>query len=82
MGRTAAQFVRHVVPAAFKPIHSLWHEVLGFIFLVFAAAAVWWVFRHSGVLTPGKLFLLIIFIVVMTVYGVSSFLKARHISRS
>ncbi len=75
MARSAGKFVKHVLPAAFKPIHSLWHEILGFIFLVFAAVAAWGIIRHTSTLTPGRLFILVVFIVVMVVYGVSSFLK-------
>jgi uncharacterized membrane protein len=82
LARSAGKFVKHVLPAAFKPIHSLWHEILGFIFLVFAAVGVWWVIRHTSALTPVRLFILVVFIVVMAVYSVSSFLKSRHISRS
>jgi succinate dehydrogenase hydrophobic anchor subunit len=82
LARSAGKFAKHVLPAAFKPIHSLWHEILAFIFLVFAAVAAWGIIRHSSTLTPGRLFILVIFIVVMVVYGVSSFLKSRHISRS
>ena len=82
LARSAGKFVKHVLPAAFRPIHSLWHEILGFIFLVFAALGIWWAIRHPGALSPGRLVILIIFIVVMVIYGVSSFLKARHISRS
>jgi hypothetical protein len=82
LARSAGKFAKHVLPAAFKPIHSLWHEVIGFIFLASAGLAAWWLFRHTSALTPGRLILPIIFIVVTAVYGVSSFLKARHISRS
>ena len=82
LARSAGKFVKHVVPAAFKPIHSLWHEVIGFIFLASAGLATWWLLRHTSAWTPGRLILPIIFIVVTAVYGISSFLKARHISRS
>ena len=82
LARSAGKFVKHVLPAAGKPIHSLWHEILGFIFLVFAVGGVWGIFRHTSAQTPMRLVILIVFIVVMAVYSVSSFLKARHISRS
>jgi succinate dehydrogenase hydrophobic anchor subunit len=82
LARSAGKFVKHVLPAAVKPIHSLWHEILGFIFLVFAVGGVWGIIRHTSAQTPMRLFILIVFIVVMAVYSVSSFLKARNISRS
>jgi hypothetical protein len=81
-GKRAGTFVKHVLPAAVKPVHSLWHEVLGFIFLAVAAIATWKVARNSATLGPGRLAIIIPFIVVTAAYGVSSFLKARRISRS
>ena len=81
-GRNAGKFVKHVLPAAVKPVHSLWHEVLGFLFLVFAAIASWRVYRKAGELPPGQFAIMLLFIVVMAGYGVSSFRKARRISRS
>jgi hypothetical protein len=82
LARQAGKFVKHVLPAAIKPVHSLWHEVLGSLFLFFAAIGAWYIFRHPGALEPGKLAILVIFIVVMAIYGISSFRKARRISRS
>ena len=84
-GRTAAKqwiptarqsglFIKHVLPAAIKPIHSLWHEVLGFMFLLFAAIATWKVWRHPGEMPPLEFILVIIFIAVMAGYGISSIL--------
>jgi uncharacterized membrane protein len=81
IGKQAGKFVKHLLPAL-KPVHSLWHEVLGFVFLVFAATASWKVIHNQATLGPVQLAILILFIVVMAVYGVSSFLKARRISRS
>ena len=78
----AGKFVKHVLPATVKPIHSLWHEVIGFVFLVFAAVAGWNVFRHAGTMGPLRLALVIPLVVITAGYGVSSFLKARRISRS
>ena len=82
LAQNAGKFVKHVLPAAVKPVHSLWHEVLGFIFLVVAAVATWKVVRHPGGMGPVQLTLIIPLIVVTAGYGISSFLKARRISRS
>jgi len=81
-GRQAGQFAKHVIPAAVKPMHSLWHEVLGFFFLAFAGIGLWKIIRNASTLGPVRATILGIFIAVMIVYGVSSFLKARRISRS
>jgi uncharacterized membrane protein len=85
IGRQAghfAKFAKHVIPAAVKPMHSLWHEVLGFFFLAFAGIGLWKIYRNAAVMGPIQVTILTIFIVVMIIYGVSSFLKARRISRS
>jgi hypothetical protein len=85
--KNGQMFVKHVLPAAVKPVHSLWHEVIGFIFVVFAIIAGfsgYRVFRHFAG-DPGDLVRIIlcsVFVVIMGAYGVSSFLKARKISRS
>jgi hypothetical protein len=82
LAKSAGKFVKHVLPAAVKPVHSLWHEVLGFIFLFIAGSAGVYLVRKSGGLTPIQIVPIVILIVVMVPYGISSFLKARRISRS
>jgi hypothetical protein len=80
--RQSGMFLKHVVPAAIKPIHSLWHEIIGFIFLVFAGIAAYKIWQHPGGLPPVQLVIVVFFVVVMAGYGVSSIRKARRISRS
>jgi uncharacterized membrane protein len=82
LGRHAGQFARHVLPAAVKPIHSLWHEVLGFFFLVFAGLGIWKIVHNRATMGPLQIAIIAPLIVVLLFYGVSSFLKARKISRS
>ncbi len=82
LGRQAGTFVKHVLPATVKPAHTLWHEVIGFIFLAVAGLATWKVARRSPAMGPVQLAIIIPFILVTAGYGVSSFLKARRISRS
>ena len=81
------QFVKHVVPAVIKPVHTLWHEVIGFLFIVLAVSAVPTSYKAikkydgsiSAILT---LAMCAFFILLMGGYGISSFLRARKISRS
>lgn len=82
LARQAGKFVKHVVPAAVKPVHSLWHEILGFIFLAFALILGANAIRNRAAMGPVKLFLIVPLVVLAAGYGVSSFLKARRISRS
>jgi threonine/homoserine/homoserine lactone efflux protein len=80
------QFVRHVVPQLVRPIRSLWHEVIGFLFLSLAFLAAISGFRVARNLEdPANMFRLIItviFALIMAGFGISSFLRARKISRS
>jgi hypothetical protein len=86
------EFVRHVVPAILKPARTLWNEVIGFFFLCFGA-----IFGFKSVRTymdfvaapvdeaTGHLlrFLMSAFCaLIMLYFGVSSFRRARKISRS
>jgi hypothetical protein len=81
------QFVRHVVPEVIRPARTLWHEVIGFLFLALAAfpipAGIRQARDYDG--QPGTIFRLVItvaFVLIMAAYGISSFRKARKISRS
>jgi hypothetical protein len=80
--RQSSLFFKHVVPAAAKPIHSLWHQIIGFTFLVFAGSAAFKIWQHPGALPPVQLALACAFVAVTTGYGISSIRKARRISRS
>lgn len=83
----AGKFVKTVVPGVIKPLRVLWNEMIGFVFLVFGviagASAIrsWRAFDGSGdaVLRVG---LSGFFALIMTVLGVTSFLRARKISRT
>ena len=83
MFRLAGKFLGHVVPGVVKPLHVLWNQLIGFLFVVFAATTLLWAVRdfrdpeHSW-----KLFLEVPFLVIMTIFGLASFFRARRISRS
>jgi hypothetical protein len=80
--RNSGTFVKHVVPAAVKPLHSLWHEVLGFIFLLIAGAGAFKMWRSAATTSPVMMLLAGFLVIVTACYGISSILKARRISRS
>ncbi|MGH9661213.1 MAG: hypothetical protein ACRD96_21880 [Bryobacteraceae bacterium] len=80
-------FLQHVVPGIMRPIRALWHEVIGFVFLALAAWAVPSAWRLSREFSGDaesffKLVLIGVFVLIMAGFGVSSFLRARKISRS
>jgi hypothetical protein len=80
--RNSGAFVKHVVPAAVKPLHSLWHQFLGFIFLLIAIAVAFKMWRGAATTSPGMMILAGFLALVSAIYGISSILKARSISRS
>jgi len=81
------RFIGHVVPGVVKPLHILWNEVIGFVFLVFAILPGrslyrdWKVFSETGG-NFSKLAMEAVWVLVMGYFGLNSFLRARKISRS
>lgn len=77
---------RGVLRSAARTLHSLWLEITGFLFLVFAAlgaAACWREYRdyadtNSG---PGRLVLTLLFTLMFAWFGVTSFRRARRKSQ-
>ena len=85
--RESRRFFGIVVPSVLKPARTLWHEVIGFVFLSMAIVFVFSGFRairqFDG--SPGailRLAMLAFAVCLLGGYGVSSFLRARKISRS
>jgi hypothetical protein len=80
--RQSRLLVQHVVPAFVKPARTLWNEIIGFLFLSFAVIfgiqAVRYYMAGDGV----RLFFAGFCTCVMAWFGVSSFRRARKISRS
>jgi len=82
-----SELARHIMPKVIRPIHSLWHEVIGFLFLSIGFLATVSGIRSARTFdgSPAAMFKLIVtafFVVLMLGYGISSFLKARKITRS
>ncbi len=81
------EFVRHVLPGVVRPVRTLWNEIIGFLFIVLALWA-----TPSGIRAVRefegdpkdavRLALVCGFILMMTCFGISSFRRARRISRS
>lgn len=86
MLREGKQFVTHVVPAVVKPVRVLWNELIGFIFLAFGVMVSFATYRNFStgqaagnplVVLAGGSFALMLFY-----FGISSFRRAKKISRS
>ena len=81
------QFVQHVVPAIVKPLRVLWNEMIGFIFVVFGVLVGFSTWRNysGGGQAEGSPFILLAgggFALMLLYFGLSSFWRARKISRS
>jgi hypothetical protein len=87
MPRFIQEFIRHVLPGIIKPLHSLWNELIGVVFLCLAVIPLprafrdWRQFNETG---EGlwRVALWTCFILMMGSFGIHSFLRARKISRS
>jgi hypothetical protein len=90
--RSAREFVKHVVPAILKPAWALWNEVIGFVFFclaVYCGSGVVRAYLQLGGAKPdqeaGHLFRLVLSAsatLLMLYFAISSFLRARKITRS
>ncbi len=75
-------FVSHVVPGVMRPMRVLWNEVFSFVFIALAVPMAFRVIRafrdedFKSVMILGPLVMLFVY------FGVTSYLRARKISRS
>jgi hypothetical protein len=74
--------VQHVLPAVLKPARTLWNEIIGFLFLCFAIIFGIQAGRYFMAGDGVRLFFAGFCTCVMAWFGVSSFRRARKISRS
>ena len=82
----SVHFARHTLPVAVRPARILWHQLIGFLFIVMAIAPARFEYKAlTSFKGDGeswtKAVMAGIFILVMLGYGISSFLKARKLSR-
>lgn len=77
------KLLQHILPGVVRPLHILWNQVIGFLFLVLAIMPIpsAWRAYHDPDGFP-RLILEALFSVVMGVFGISSFLRARKIART
>jgi hypothetical protein len=82
----SVHFARHTLPVAMRPARILWHQMIGFLFIVLAVAPARFEYKalmsfKGDAESWTKAVLAGVFIVVMLSYGISSFLRARKLSR-
>ena len=75
----ARQFAAHMVPHVVRPAQIIWYQAIGAIFGLFAVSFFAYAGTHAqnGAAIFGGVFLGLI----MSFFGVSSFLRARRLSR-
>jgi hypothetical protein len=79
----AKKLAFHILPGVARPIHILWNQVIGFFFIVLALLPVPSAVRSFGKEGSGAhLALTIPFVFIMGWFGISSFWRARKISKS
>jgi len=80
MFSVAKKFLTHVIPEVIRPIHIVWNQAIGFVFIVLAVVFGFRVVR--GKEPPGIQLVGALFVLMIAWFGISSFLKARKISKS
>lgn len=81
------QFFHYVMPAVLRPLHVLWNQIIGFVFIVLALWAVPSTIRavrefDGDTESLVRIALAASFVTMMLWFGITSFLRARKISRS
>jgi hypothetical protein len=77
------KLLQHVLPGVARPLHILWNQIIGFLFLVLAVVPVPSAIRsYQDPNGLPRLMMSVLFILLMATFGISSFVKARKISRS
>jgi len=83
----AGRFIEHVMPGVVRPLRVLWHEIIGFIFIVLAVIFGSSAIRNYHQLQSEEISFLrvavsLVLPLLMAYFGITSFLRARRISRS
>ena len=84
---TLGRFMEHVMPGVVRPLRVLWHEIIGFIFIVLAVIFGSSALRNYHLLQTEEVSMLrlaasFFLPLLMAYFGITSFLRARKISRS
>jgi hypothetical protein len=75
----ARRFAQHVVPEVVRPARVIWNQAIGGVFLLFAVSFLWYAITQSH--NPAGMMMGIFLGFVMGFFCITSFLKARRISR-
>jgi hypothetical protein len=86
MLKLAGKFAKSVLPGVIKPLHVLWNEMIGFVFLMFAIVGAFNAYRYWRAMEEspdalGRMLLTGVFAVFMSFFAFGSFRRARKISK-
>ena len=77
------KFAIHVLPGIIKPLRVLWNEIIAFVFFVLAVMMGVSLYRNFGdKAEPLPVIGGSLFIALLMYFGVTSYLRARRISKS
>jgi hypothetical protein len=87
MLKLGRKFLGHVLPGIVRPMHILWNEIIGFVFICLALIAVpklWTFFKQFDGQTESIVHLAptLLFFLIMLFFGLDSFRRAKKIERS
>ena len=87
MRKLIQRFLAHVLPGVIRPLHALWNQIIGFLFLVLAAGATPSAVRNirnfqGDADSLFRVALSVFFAGLMLYFGITSLLRARRITRS
>ncbi len=81
----AKRFAQHVVPEVVRPARIIWNQAIGFVFILFAVLFFGNALRYYDAKTGANnavgLGFSIFLGAIMAFFGVTSFLRARRITR-
>lgn len=75
------KLLHSLMPGVIRPLQVLWNEIIGFLFLAIAVIFAGGVVRNWNSYQVAVRVLALLFALMMFYFGVTSFLRARRISR-
>ena len=87
MWKLGQKFLGHVLPGVVRPMHILWNEIIGFVFICLALLTIpsmWRIYKtfDGEAESLFRMGITVGFAVIMLLFGIGSFRRAKKISRS
>ena len=87
MWKLGRKFLDHVLPGIVRPMHTLWNEVIGFVFISLAMLtlpSMWRIYKNFDGQAESlvRMGITLVFALIMLLFGIGSFRRSKKISRS